>query len=359
MARRLGGEFEISVADFKASIVGLPKAGAPRKHSYLVDTGRSALWLAADAVHRRFGRAEAWLPRYCCESVVEPFRALGYRVRWYAAGGDLASPAGLPAKLSGTAFLYIHYFGRRNAALEKYVAERRRAGDEFAAIEDCAQAALTSGVGAVGDYVVTSWRKLLPVPDGAVLACDVPVDAALAEADEGFVSRRALGKFLRGAGGDDADFLHLFEESEKRLRPDRPRAISWLSRRLLERVDAKDVGARRRRNWAALARTLKRALPEGCSPLFSSLADGEVPLGFPIRVPPRRRDALRAFLAKRRMYCPVHWALPEDAHANDGVFAGDLELSRSELTLSVDQRASAADMAALAAAVKTFFGGAH
>ncbi|MDE2291367.1 MAG: hypothetical protein KGL53_04730, partial [Elusimicrobia bacterium] len=162
MRLRLGGELELTADSLSGPDRGLPPAGPAERHIRLLDTGRSALWLAADDAKRRLGRGEAWLPRYSCESVSAPFLSLGYRLRWYSTGSDLASPAGLPEDLSGALVVYIHYFGRRAAELEDLLGRRRGAGQDLTVVEDCVQAALTSGVGGFGDYSVFGWRKLLP-----------------------------------------------------------------------------------------------------------------------------------------------------------------------------------------------------
>lgn len=352
--KRLGGESEIPVDLLSAAPRADAWAPPPGRAAVYVDSGRSALSLAAESAKGSLGRAHAWLPRYCCESVIEPFRRAGFKLDFYGTGRDLTSPSGLPRSLSGSVFLYIHYFGRRNVELESFVADCRRSGDEMIVVEDCVQAPLTAGLGGVGDHAVFGFRKVLPLPDGAALVSNRPIEGAVGESDEDVVSRRLLGKLLRGAGGRDEDFLRLFAEAEERLDAGSPRAMSWLSRRLLAAMDVRAEGTARRANGVRLSAALARVFPADGGPLFPAPAEGEIPLGLPVFVPGGRRDALRAYLARKRVYCAVHWPLP----AGPAGFEAEKSLADSILTLPLGPSASVSDMDELAAEIRSFFGGA-
>ena len=169
---RVGGEFGLTPADFLKPVTGTPEL--PRKKYCLyLDTGRSAIYVALLNILRQGGKKEAWLPRYCCESVLLPFIHLGFRLYFYSSGPDLNTPAGLPTSLEGKTFLFIHYFGKTNRPVLRYLEKMKERGDFFV-IEDCVQALLSSDVG-THDFVVYSYRKFFPQPDGALLASDFPL----------------------------------------------------------------------------------------------------------------------------------------------------------------------------------------
>ncbi len=353
VASRIGGEFELTVGDLaRGSSSELPGLASP--HQLSTDTGRSALLLAAEDIRKRGGLSVVWLPAYCCESVAQPFLQAGFRPRYYPVGSSLhLDETELPQPSPGESLLFIHYFGHRNQLMVEHSARLRATG--IRVIEDAAQAGLTKGIGVAGDYSITSYRKHLAQPDGALLGTGEPMDVELADPDESFVSAKMVGKLLRGAGTEADDFLPLIEWSEARLRDTIvPRQQSWLSGYLMSRQDIAGVEFLRRDNWQALHTQLGTAgLEQRLIPLFDHLDEGEVPLGLPVRVGGGQRDSLRHFLAEHAVFCPVHWALPHVPH--DG-FAAEHALAADLLTLPVDQRMTGAHITRLVNLLTTFFG---
>ena len=350
-ARRIGGEFELStatLADAGTATAALPTIGAA--HEHWLDTGRSALAVIAAHLAATAPAAVVWLPAYCCESVRAPFARRGLPVSFYGVGSRLDRIDAAPRP--GDTLLFVHYFGKRNLTALERAPALRAAGVRL--IEDCVQAALSTGVGQAGDHALTSWRKLLACPDGALLASRQPLELELDEPDEGFVSARSIGKLLRGDGAPAERFLPLFEASEARLSADHPRALSWLSGQLLRQADLAQVALRRRANFACLLGLLRAsAVLEQVRPVVEALSQGEVPLGLPVAVMPQRRDALRRHLAGDAIFCPVHWDL---SHVNGDGFDEERALSSSMLTLPIDQRYGERDMHAILLSLSTFFG---
>jgi UDP-N-acetylglucosamine 2-epimerase (non-hydrolysing)/GDP/UDP-N,N'-diacetylbacillosamine 2-epimerase (hydrolysing) len=350
---RVGGDFQVSAKAFAAPVAaGLPTLSKP--YSYWLDTGRSALYAGLRDILRRGGCRSAYLPVYCCESVLAPFQRLGFDVRFYSMGEDLASPSGMPDPLDGSTFLYIHYFGVLNQAVGEWL-RRARQRTNFFVIEDCVQASLSSGVGDDGDYVVTSYRKLAPQVDGALLGCNTPVASDAIDPDETFVSQKLIGKLLRDGGEDEDAFLRLLKESEQRLDGEcAPRRMSWVSRYLMERTDFAGIAESRRRNWQTLDRLLREAELTGSllQPVVKCLRAGEVPLGYPVKVNRGLRDELRASLQRARVFCPVHW--PMDELRERSGLTPDLELSRSILTIPIDQRLQEAELKYVADCIRRF-----
>jgi hypothetical protein len=116
--------------------------------------------------------------------------------------------------------------------------------------------------------------------------------------------------------------------------------MSELSADLLTAIDFAEVAERRRSNYGRLLSQLhdRAVLP--------ALADGVVPLGFPVRL--RRRDRVRQALFANEIFAPTHWPIeglvPE-------VFTGSLALAAEILTLPCDQRYEAGDMDQIAEVV--------
>jgi len=210
-------------------------------------------------------------------------------------------------------------------------------------------------IGGVGDFVLTSFRKYLPVPDGGLVLCRAPgvVLPRLAPAAGGFVQRRMAGKVLRyrflheetGNRRLERAFLDRFQEAEAEIDHRVPRCgMSQLSLRLLNHLDIAGAVRQRRDNFRTLLDAVEGGtrLGDFCQPLFSCLPEGVSPLAFPVRVRGGARDRLRRELAARRVFCPVHWALPEEVRAAD--FPQAHAISADILSIPIDQRYDTADM---------------
>ncbi len=358
---RVGGEFEFHAEDFRHAEPIELATRFPHRHCLWTDTGRSALLIAASSIRHRGGKPRVWIPAFSCASVSQPFRQAGFAIQYYPVGRGLSGDdQALPQPDAGETLLFIHYFGHRNEPMCKATEAYRAAGVHM--IEDCVQAGLSRNIGNHGDHAITSFRKLLPVADGAAILSREPIDAPatglhLAPPDESFISARFMGKVMRGANAEPRDFLPLLEYAENTLL-DRitPRHMSWLSQWMMARLDWIEAAKRRRANWLALSDGLLQAgLATLVNPLFMSLQDDEVPLGFPVVVAKGQRENLRAYLAQQQIYCPVHW--PLDHLPDDQTFAIERGLAASMLTVPIDQRMSPLHVARVIEALAAFAAG--
>ena len=348
MNLRIGGEIEIDPASLSGCVHhALP--GLPKRHVTRLATGRSSLLLALHDIIRRGGKRKAWLPAYICQSVVSVFERMGFDLNYYSTGASLAEPVFPDAISSGDTFLYVHYFGKTNVAALEWL-NQSDLPKTLHVIEDCVQASLNSNVGSAGNYAITSYRKFLPQPDGALLGSNLPIETEADEPDEVFVSARFLGKLLRHQFAPEERFLSLFSESENRLENDsRPRKMSRLSEFMMQCTDLAAISDIRRRNWATL---MNGIITSTLIPVFNDLDEGEVPLGFPVKVADGKRDMLRRRLAENQIYCPVHWELPH--LQNIGGWQEEQDLSRSILTLPIDQRIGEAHLDHMVRTINSF-----
>lgn len=136
---------------------------------YLFAFGRQALAESLAGMAR--GRILA--PAYVCDTVIDGIKAAGWHWRYYPLGDRLAPHwAWLERNLdsSDSAILLVHYFGFPS---DLDGAARFAKRHRLALIEDCAHAFLTAAtspvVGRAGAAAIYSWRKFLPVANGAAL----------------------------------------------------------------------------------------------------------------------------------------------------------------------------------------------
>jgi hypothetical protein len=344
----IGGAFELDAAallDLDASAHGLPDGQS-------VTSGRTALALLAE----RF--PGTWLlPAYICETALQPFRRADVELDFYSVGDDLSprldelerrAESDAPAVV-----LVVDYFGFPPRDADRLRALR----GACTVVEDCVHGSLLEltdhAAGAIGDVAFTTFRKYLPVPDGGLVLGVEPRE--LPPAEGAHVRTRLLGQLLRGAAiagevrYDDAEpiFLDLLEAGESALDEVPLAATSSVSERLLAKHDLAEVAERRRSNFRALLEAIGDS--EVVTPIFDELPPGVSPLVLPVRVGAGARDSLRKTLIGRRVYCPVHWELPEEI--DEGRFPEEHRLSREILGLPIDQRYDAGDMERLAAEI--------
>ncbi|MDP6494500.1 MAG: DegT/DnrJ/EryC1/StrS family aminotransferase, partial [Dehalococcoidia bacterium] len=141
--------------------------GGPHLFSY------ARFALATFLQERALGDAVLYVPSYICEDAVAPLRPLGQSVRYYPVAEGLEPDwdwlDGHVEDGDG-ALLLVHYFGFPNA-IDRALEFCRSHG--LALVEDCAHSFLTRHrgipIGTFGDGGFYSFRKLLPIPDGAGL----------------------------------------------------------------------------------------------------------------------------------------------------------------------------------------------
>jgi hypothetical protein len=351
----IGGEFELNTDILAQGSFSRPVSDM---NFIYTDLGRSAIYLALQAILQHGGSKQAWLPAYCCSTVMLPFRELGFDINFYSMGHDLKTPAGLPTQLNDCTFLYIHYFGTKNVAIIDWLAKQMTRKENCFVIEDCVQASLSDNVGFYGDFSVRSYRKFLPQPDGALLAYTHPFDYQLAQSNEAFISRKVVGKLLRGSDRNESNFLALFDESEQIIDQNvTPRHMSWISNYLSAKTDIDSIKRQRRKNWLCFHSQLQESsiYDNLIQPLFPNLEEGAVPLGYPVFVRHNLRNELRSYLMQNNIFCPIHWAIEEDNYAGYDDIGAEKEISLAILTLPIDQRITDKMLQYMLKTIEAFF----
>jgi dTDP-4-amino-4,6-dideoxygalactose transaminase len=255
------------------------------------------------------------VPSYHCSALVEPVLRHGARAVYYGVRPDCSPDLDdierrIDAKTR--AILVVHYFGFPQRILEIESLCRTRG---LFLIEDCAHVLRGSvcgrDLGTFGDVSFFSWRKLLPLYDGAHLVVNRP-DAVgeIPIEGQGVLFALKVAKHTVARALEDSPFRHAnvlwrlarlpFDASRRMLGAAAPRPavlatdrqspefdprlvnaeMSGLSRRILGNLDIEDAVARRRRNYRRVEEAL-RSLP-GIAPLHPELPDGVCPWVLPV-----------------------------------------------------------------------------
>lgn len=299
-----------------------------------VGSGRQALGLLARWC-RGNGIGTVLAPAFCCPTMVTPFWLEGMSVRFTAVDERLVMAAeplrAARAGLDGPVAVLVARTGGSgpSAALRAELARMRRRGDLV--IDDATHAVLADLADDERpgwcDASVASLRKLLPVPDGALLRAEDGVDvdpvgpATGGDPGRGPVSRRELPALFDAPHRPvpDGALAHLDALARAEARFDAalsPAPPCPATLRVLAGLD----GAGLARRTAANSQTLARAL--------AGSGVGTINPGAPAPLLVRVRDAaaIDVELAARGVFSPMDWARPDSVDGTlwpEGVLALD------------------------------------
>lgn len=258
---------------------------------------------------------EILVPAFICSAAIEPLVAYGARVRFYQVKRncelsleDLRTRIGSRTR----AVLVVHYFG-----FPQELHEIRSVCDQYGLqlIEDCAHVlpglSCQRPVGTYGDASVFSWRKLLPVNDGAALYLKSPRDRSQPQlaresvhltlkVAKGLIDQlaeqsaypmikipyswanrlrtrllRAAGRVATDSSGDVLDG-NLPGFDVRSLNLPMTRLSGWILRH--SKIPA--IVEQRRRNYSLMFKEISQT--PGVTPLFGELPEGVCPWVFPL-----------------------------------------------------------------------------
>lgn len=333
-----------------AGVAQLLPAGMDSRYTLC---GRTALELVLrDAMQTRTVR-KAYLPSYCCHTMIEPFVAKGINVEFYdvyftdtGIGCDFREDNGCDL-----VFL-MDYFGFRDENTARLTKHQRALGK--CVVYDATHSLFCENMDHSScDYVFGSFRKWFGVNAGFCAKRGVWSDFPELTQNTAYTQRRntafeAKKQFMAGKPMDKQQFLTAFSQAEESLETD---YIAYgpdvESLQTLKTVNV-DFIRRRRRENAAFAIAGINAMH--CAKVFSpyrQVREGECPLFVPLQVDAAQRTDLRRKLIENRVYLPIHWPA-SDLHGKTG------NIYDTELSFVCDQRYAEADMARAIEIIRSF-----
>ena len=347
----LGSEYHISLSDLSRSDENVMDYLSGFDHLAWLDSGRGALRCVTASMAPG---ERALLPEFICESVINCFQRDA--VDFYRVNDDFTVDVeDLRRRLrpETKALFLMHYFGAVQP--ESTLREMRSIADDagLVIIEDTTQS-LLSARRTIGDYVVSSVRKWLPIAGGGALyfnenPMNVRATPERRSRDNGRVVGMVLKDlFLRGELDCNPLYRRLFAEAEQRLDDQSDiLGMSDLSAFIVSCFNVRELKQRRTANYARLKERLSAL---GVKPAVSLKAD-DCPFVLPIRV--RERNRLRGYLMDHRVYCAVHW--PFDGFQAD-TRRGAARNAETLISLPVDQRYDESHMDYLADVIAGYGG---
>lgn len=307
-------------------------------------SGRTALYSIIEDILLNRPARRAYLPSYCCHTMVIPFTRLGIQVDFYPV---VPTPVGIVCRIDPEhrcdIILTMDYFG---------FAGQRAALPDAIHIHDTTHSMLSFPAYPNTDYIYGSMRKWGAVA-GAAYACkcggifQTPPPSTqnlpyLALRNAGYQKKSA---YMAGVPIKKSAFLTDFSSAEALLGSD---FIGYCANEAsLREAALLHLHRQRRRQNAALLLDALRA-HSLLRPAFPILQENDVPLFVPLLVQDGLRDRLKQHLIAQDIYPPVHWPI------HSGISDEGALLYRQELSLPCDQRYDEGDMERILNAIQHF-----
>lgn len=318
-----------------------------RKNVVYLRCGREALLYVALILKNRLSHInirnpKILFPAYCCWSMSAPFVKAGWQIVYYRLNEDLTIDSqhlnDFLEEYHPHAVLTMNYYG--SAFTDEAIRLIKDFDANISVIEDFSHCTFSfaSIFNPNVDYYVSSLRKSIGIPDGAIVLSKEETDKSMIlPADSEFVDRRLRNQMLKAAYAftnnqdSKSSFLTALRDCEHQLdRFDCVHHISAQSREMLGLINGKMIAAARRENMEHLW-TLLNGRVEMVPGLERSF-DG-APFSLPIRV--KNRDAIQTELARKGLYTQLLWPVSDEAKA---VCKVSKRMNEEMLSVPIDQR---------------------
>ena len=321
----IGGEFEIGILPDYNSCVNLPHE-LSKGHYY--SSGRAALFHILN-FSKKSGKYKILLPDYLCESIVEIVKFASVSFDFYKINQDLSININSIKETysNDCSILIINYFG--GVDIQNEILKIKSLNSNAYIILDNVQAFYKMFESYEVDFMFTSFRKQLPVPDGAWVISKY-IDLFSCEEENTFAQYKFAGGLLKKVQAynsiSDQIYLDLFKKGESLINQNLNSKISDITIAVLSETNFELMHQQRIENASYLMAGLQNL---EINPILN-FQDNMVPLFVPILI--RNRDYLRQQLSKNGIFCPVHWPkYKEISYCSNRLYD-------EELSLVIDQR---------------------
>ena len=231
----------------------------------LFGTGRDAIRALLRLGMRSKGWKRLWIPSYFCQTVVQSIVETGINVQcynsWYP---GRSKEEDRPQAVTGDVVLEVNYFGLTSQS--SCVVDTKNA---TAVIEDHTHDPWSPwAFKSKAEYCIASLRKVLPIPDGAVLwspsELSLPEPPPLTEEHEKAAgtkleAMKLKAEYLAGSSPDNESYRKLFASGEKHLSGSSVSAMSAWSQEHLDHFPVsswRKIGIRTSGCWHMLCQIL-------------------------------------------------------------------------------------------------------
>ncbi len=348
----IGSIYDIDIKDLfkerKKEVLFPFEKKAKYKNKKFFNTGRSAIEYLLKYQLDFKPNDIILVPNFTCSSIIEAIERAKIKYIYYNISSSFnIDMKDLKNKLCDNvkAIFFINYFGSTQS--KEIIEELVKLKEKYIIIEDNTQALFTSDENkiGIGDYIVASIRKWLPIPDGAILCSehtikDESIDNGYNEYMVKYILAQLMkNEYLKYGKQNKEKYLELVKQSIDSLFSDYTiRKMTDISLKLMENQNFEDIAKKRKENYKFLYENLEEIEPIEI-PFKPNIKI--VPFGFVILT--KYRDELNKYCIENDVYCNIHWK----GCAN--------ELSDRIITIPCDQRYTKKDMEYIADLLKSFF----
>lgn len=358
MVEEIGSEFWTGCTpSIKKEYTMRPWVIYNQHNSRIIETlsGRTALEYIVECLIGK-GKKRAYLPSYCCHTMIEPFLTHGMDVLFYDVQYGANGIHRDVRKEDYDAILLMDYFGYTDPETYAFAKRERIKGKSL--IYDATHSMYSSIDTTPYDFVYASYRKWVDINCGFFAWKENLSHGEIVQNDnnQAYTSVREKlfnlkASFINGGAATKDDFLPLIEQSEIILEEQYHHKMpDKRSCEVLKKTDVSYIKMRRRENARVLTEAINELNDNRVCCINPVLNIADVPLFVPVIVSAGCRDLLRRHLIKNHIYCPVHWPLT-DLHTN---LPGSKQLFESELSLICDQRYGVKEMIRISELIKDY-----
>ena len=305
-----------------------------RNGSYVL-SGRTAIDLIIQDIVKSKPVYSAYLPAWCCDSMVDPFLKRGIQVELYDMIFDGKLHYHVDTDKQTDIFYVSNYFGYETTLDSEIVHQFKERGVTL--IYDRTHSFLMGNEDIEADYSFASIRKWMGVVSGAVVKglddCYLKPYPHLACKEQ---AMRMKKTFIEGDETvDKQTFLNLYSKFGHHLVEDYQNyEMDGLSLAIYQSEDIEAMRDNRRENAKYLHEHLKLSI-------LAELTNKSVPLFVPVFFETtEQRNAVRKKLIDAQIYCPIHWL-------KNKLITPEMSVNQifdTELSLICDQRYTITDM---------------
>lgn len=318
--------------------------------------GRTALELVLRDVLQQWSIHKAYLPSYCCHTMIEPFTAKGIQVVFYDV---YFTNTGIDCSFcedNGCDLVFLmDYFGFHDNKTAQIAAQQKV--QKKCVVYDATHAMFCKNMDYSScDYVFGSFRKWFGVNAGFCAKAGAWNRFPVLTQNRWYMEQRNTAfdqkqRFMSGKQIEKDTFLQAFSRAEEQLETDYiGYGADKESIRILKTVNVDFIRQKRRENAGFVIYAINTlGLKQILSP-YKAVEERDCPLFVPLRVESAARTALRRQLIENRVYLPIHWPL-SPLHEIGNV---SQKIYDTELSFVCDQRYDREDMERATEIIRSF-----
>ncbi len=362
MLKEIGSNFWLDIRTIKREIdeeINMSDYGIVGKASVFLSTGRAALAYAIDDIKSKKGNVpiKALIPPYTCHTVIQPFLDRDINVQTYNIDSKLYIDPNEFGELVDSFdpdIVLIHrYFGFDTAiGIEEIINKGRCAGRIF--IEDRTQNIFSSFNSLPVDYIIGSFRKWGPIPEGGYcvntkggFTIDKPEIEHKELVENKMYSFQLKNDYMKKDEGEKCFFLKKYLEAEELLDSEKDYyCMSKVSKAIIKHGNLEELKQKRQENYNHVYKNLNNGYVAILTP---ELSDNDVPLY--LAITSDKRDELQVCLRDKDIYAPIVWPKPKRFPA---ISNGVEEIYKTVLCFPIDQRYGLDDMSRMVNTINSF-----